>query len=165
MKKVIFFLFSFVLCGCAENMYSVRTALGTNFPPTGVAFSAPISASQNEGVLYIYRNIGYGYAPDVIVNGKNLSLLSEGAFLVDKLRPGSVEILVQKNESRGNWNFNPFGIKTNLSPGEKKYIRIGAGIGGVLITPWIGGIAYQAEVREIPESIAVQELSRTRAMK
>ena len=165
MKRLFIFLSIFALYGCAGNMHSVRTALGTNFPPTGAAFSAPISVSQNEGVLYIYRNIGYAYAPEVIVNGVNLSLLSEGAFLVDTLKPGAVEILVQRNESRGNWNFKPIGIRLSLNPGEKKYIRIGAGIGGVLITPWVGGISYQAEVREIPESIAVQELSRTRAMK
>jgi hypothetical protein len=165
MRRLFVLLSVFALYGCAGDMHSIRTALGTNFAPTGAVFSAPINASQNEGVLYVYRNVGYAYAPDIIVNGRNLSLLSEGAFLVDTLKPGGVEILVQKNESRGNWNFKPFGIRVTLNPGERKYIRVGAGIGGVLITPWIGGMSYQAEVREIPESIAVQELSRTRAMK
>ncbi len=166
MRAFAIVLLSVILCACASTMHDVRVAIGTSQgAPQGPVFSSIDKPSTNSALIYIYRNIGYAYAPDVLINGKNLALLGEGGFLVEQVEPGKVSIRVQKNTNGGNWNFDPIGLDIVTKPGEVVFVRIGAGIGGVIITPLFGSYSYQTEISTVPESIAIGELTKLRRMR
>jgi len=166
MRSFVIILLSGMLCACASTMHDVRVAIGTSqAAPQGPAFSSVEKPSANGALVYIYRNIGYAYAPDILINGKNLTLLGEGGFLVQQVDSGRVSIRVQKNPNSGNWNFDPIGLDLATRPDEVVFVRIGAGVGGVIITPLFGSYSYRTEISTVPESIAVGELSKLRRMK
>ena len=150
--------------GCVDTMYSMRTTLGTTMMPKGASFASPIEKSSTEAVVYIYRPIGWAQTPDIILNDRNLSALAEGSYFVEKLKPGTVKILVQGNHNR-DWSFGPIGVSVNANPGERRYYRIGTGINGILITPIIGGYSREMRIEEVPEDFALQDLSKLRSMR
>lgn len=150
--------------GCTETMYNMRVALGSTMLPKGASFSGPIAKVSNEAVVYIYRPIGWAETPDVIINNKNMSFLTEGAFFVETIKPGNLRILVQNNPAGNYWSFGPIGVDVSVGAGERRYYRIGTGIGGILLTPWIGGYTQEMKIEEIPEYLALQELSKLRSM-
>ena len=99
-----------------------------------------------------------------VLNDRNLSALAEGSYFVEKLKPGTVKILVQGNHNR-DWSFGPIGVSVNANPGERRYYRIGTGINGILITPIIGGYSREMRIEEVPEDFALQDLSKLRSMR
>jgi hypothetical protein len=173
MKSFAIVFLSVTLCSCAgfkdgwnESMRDIRVAIGTGQgEPQGQAFVSKERPSANGALVYVYRNSGYAYAPDILINGKNLSLLGDGGFLVEPVDPGRVSIRVQKNPNAGNWNFDPIGLDLNVRQEEVVFVRIGAGIGGVIITPLFGSYSYQTEISTVPESIAIGELTKLRRMR
>ena len=167
-RIVIYFSFSFGmvlgLSGCSTTMYDMRSALGTTLVPQGQQYQRLATINSESSVIYFYRNIGWAEAPDVSINGTSPKILAEGAFIVETVTPGKIDISVSKNPSY-KWSFNPIGASTQVGKGERRYFRIGAGLGGVIITPWAGAINYQTSIQEVPESIAEIELSKLRSMR
>lgn len=152
------------LAGCANTMYDMRAALGNTMLPGGAPFSGLMEKTPSEAVIYIYRPVGWAEVPDVLVNKSNLSALAEGAFFVQRLQPGQFQILIQRNQSRA-WSFGPIGVTVTADVGERRFFRLGTGISGVLITPIIGGYSQQMRIEEVPEAVALQELSKLRSMR
>ncbi len=143
---------------------AIQTTLGTTMMPKGSSFTAPIEKSSTEAVVYIYRPIGWAQTPDIFLNDRNLTALAEGSYFVEKLKPGTVKILVQGNHNR-DWSFGPIGVSVNANAGERRYYRIGTGINGIFITPIIGGYSREMRIEEVPEDFALQDLSKLRSMR
>jgi hypothetical protein len=146
-------------------MYDMRVALGTTAVPQGQPFQGLVAATSDSAVIYVYRNVGWAEVPDVVLNGVTAQSLAEGGFIVQSVAPGPLTITVQKNPSR-DWTFKPIGVSVVAGKGERRFFRIGAGMGGVVIvTPVVGTYSYETSIQEVPESIAVQELSKLKAMR
>ena len=167
-RIVIYFSFSFGmvfgLFGCSTTMYEMRTTLGTTLVPQGQQYQKLATINSESSVIYVYRNIGWAEAPDVSINGTNPKILAEGAFIVETVTPGKIDISVSKNPTY-KWSFNQIGASTQVGKGERRYFRIGAGLGGVIITPWAGAYNYQTSIQEVPQNIAEIELSKLRSMR
>ncbi len=160
----IFCILVFGLSGCADTMYSMRKALGTTMLPQGMPFSEPLAKSDTEAIVYVYRPVGWAEVPEIVLSGKNLSLLAEGAYLVERVKPGPMSIRIQ-NPPSGGWTFRPIGVSVQVGAGDRRYFRIGTGIGGVLITPVIGGYTQEMKVEEVAEGVALSELAKLRTMR
>ena len=152
------------LSGCSTTMYEMRTTLGTTLVPQGPQYRRLDTINSESSVIYVYRNIGWAEAPDVSINATNPKILAEGAFIVETVIPGKIDITVSKNPTY-KWSFNRIGASTQVGKGERRYFRIGAGLGGAIITPWAGAYNYQTSIQEVPESIAEIELSKLRSMR
>ena len=152
MKRILIVLSVLFLVSCATT----QQFFGSGSPATGQFFSTPITASSNSVVVYVYRPSGYAYQPDVIINNVNKSLLAPGAYLVSVESVERIQIVVQKNPSTGNWNFNPIGTSTNAKFGQTRFFRINANVGfGV----------FNTQIEEVAEAVALREMLNTRSMK
>jgi hypothetical protein len=149
------------IAGCAgtKEMFGIAPAANGQF------FVGPVERDPNGVVVYVYRPKGYGYQPDVFINGVNRSLLGPGAFLQAVERSGRVQIVVQANRDLGNWNFKPIGIAVDAKAGERRYFRISAGVSSLVVLPVAGAVGYTGGIEEVPESVALQEMRETRAMR
>jgi hypothetical protein len=162
--RMLLVLLAVLVAGCSTSMHEMRVALGTTLVPQGQQYQRPATISSESSLIYVYRNIGWAEAPDVSINGRTPKILAEGAFIAETVTPGKVDISVSKNPSY-KWSFNPIGVSAQIGKGERRYFRIGAGLGGMIITPWVGAYNYQTIIQEVPESIAETELSYLRSMR
>jgi hypothetical protein len=147
--------------GCAGT----KDMFGIAPDASGTFFLEPFAVEKNTVSVYVYRPKGYAYQPDVYINGVSKSLLAPGAYLHSIEKTEKIQVLVQKNPNTGNWNFNPIGLSVNAKFGERRYFRISAGLSSVLILPIGGGVGYKGGIEEVPESIALIEMKKTRSMR
>jgi hypothetical protein len=154
-------IFCLLTLGCSAT----KDIFGIAPDASGAYFISPFETTPNTVGVYIYRPSGYAYQPDIFINGASKSLLAPGAYLYSSEKNEKIQIVVQKNNSLGNWNFNPIGITLNAKYGERRYFRISAGLSSAVILPIGGGLGYTGGIEEVPESIALTEMKKTKSMK
>ena len=158
-------LIALVVAALTSGCAGTKDMFGIAPDASGAFFIEPLEVEKNTVSVYVYRPKGYAYQPDVYINGVSKSLLAPGAYLHSTEKTERIQIIVQKNPNTGNWNFNPIGLTVNSKFGERRYFRISAGISSALILPIGGGVGYRGGIEEVPESIALIEMKKTKSMK